>query len=106
LGRETVLVCTLRDNDGKNPYQLLWVNFADGTSKKVSSIFSSDLDDCVNSLDAARTQANGGIVSCTSRDADDRAPFIKVLIGENGSVTRGSETYTTIEVCQASLSFY
>lgn len=96
--RGSLLICTSRDNDGQNPYQ---IGLLQGKSliKVVSSIVSTQ-SECSEMVRSIRVQGRLATF-CGSRDNDGRSPYVAVALDlSTGQVTKGSESFSSIQQCR------
>ncbi|QLY24545.1 hypothetical protein [Bdellovibrio sp. KM01] len=92
------LICTSRDNDGREPTLLALLN--GGQAARISKTVMNKAD-CLETLRTLRPDRNNNIVMCVSRDADGRNPYVALNLNmNNGSVQTGTETFNNIADCK------
>lgn len=97
-GREMVggfHTCTSRDNDGVAPFVM--ASFYGERAVKRTEVFSN-LEICYGSIKRARANLEA-FATCISRDGDGVAPFVKLVVKRDGTSSRQSNTFQSLETC-------
>ncbi len=95
------LICTSRDNDGREP-TLLAMLTGNQAVRIPSTVMTKG--DCQETLKTVRPDRNNVITLCVSRDADGRNPYVALSLNMNsGAVQKGSESFNSIGECKAFL---
>lgn len=87
--------CTSRDNDGVAPFVMASF-YGERTTKRTETF--RDIEACFNTIKRARANYEA-FVTCISRDNDGVAPFVKMVVKYDGTSTRQSNTFQSIETC-------
>ena len=100
-GRLSNLVCTSRDNDNQEPFQLA-VNQPDFSVVKVAGavLHRADCDQAV----AKAVNLRGATLTCVSRDNDGQNPFSLVAIDQASASIQKINTFGNINDCFNALS--
>lgn len=95
--RNQLLLCTARDNDGRDPWIL--GRLVNGAMTKIPETVFTAIDQCQRSLDSARSTGDALWV-CSSRDRDGRDPWNLYSI-TTSAVNRLDLSYGTFDQCVA-----
>jgi hypothetical protein len=95
------LICTSRDNDGREP-TLLALLSGNQASRIPRTVMNKA--DCLETLRTVRPDRNNVITMCVSRDADARNPYVALSLNMNsGAVQVGAESFNSIAECKTFL---
>ncbi|MBC86032.1 MAG: hypothetical protein CL677_02545 [Bdellovibrionaceae bacterium] len=96
------ILCGSRDYDGRAPYSVFRM---DGVADvRFTGLGFSTVQECENTLNDRVRFRRGSYVTCSSRDADGRAPWSIFAINfTQAQVERKSETFNTYNDCRSQL---
>jgi len=101
------IVCSSRDLDGNNPWDLVFIN-NDGASQKISPSTTTSFAECLDlSKKMIPSFEKNSAVYCVSRDGDAMAPFyavnMMVDIGSTIKMEQSTDSFQTLQECWAFL---
>lgn len=94
---EIDFMCTDRDNDNRAPYVLSYVD-ANFTVVKLRDVLFPSIDTCESTL-RDKVYIQGSELSCSSRDGDNRAPYIMLKFNQTQITKLTDQLFTSNEKC-------
>lgn len=96
------IICASKDGDDRSPWVATKFESDSSTIQDTNLLFTS-FDKCRQAFTQSNL-TNGKMAFCTSRDADDRAPYIIGMIDRRtGKMSRASGQFASLSECQTLL---
>lgn len=96
------LICSSRDNDGRDPWKVSRIDMNAGTAVALARAVASTKNECFQQL-ADMREYQDGLSMCVSRDGDGRDPWKLVMFYFNGTVSTRPEDFSSYSECRKKL---